>query len=217
MTTQSEPILGATLRTRAGASALTASLGFVLAYFATELVVSGVATSGLPLPTDPSQAARDWFATNQLAAVLMGVCQAVSVLFLGWFVAGVGTRRSRLWGFAGVALMLLASVCAWLLAMLAPTASLGTLEVLRDANFITGGTAHVLALGAFAFLTSREGGFGKAVRVLSAVAVVVCVLSLSSLFVWQAAAFILLGRLLCMVWTISAAVSLIRRQRPATR
>lgn len=213
MTTQSEPILGA--RPRAGTSPLIAAVGFVVAYFATEFVVSGVATSGLPLPTDPSQEARDWFATNQLAAVLMGLCQAVSVLFLGWFVAVVGTRRSRLWGFAGVALMLLSSVCAWLLAMLAPSASLDTVELLRDANFITGGTAHVVALGAFAFLTSREGGFGKAVRVLSAVAVVVCVLSLSSLFVWQAAAFILLGRLLCMVWTISAAVSLTRGLRRA--
>lgn len=216
MTTQPHPTLGATEHARAGVPALAASLGFVIAYFATELVVSGFATSGLPLPTDPSEAARHWFANNQLAAVLMGVCQAVSVLFLDWFVIVTGTRSSRVWGFAGVALMLLASVCAWLLAMLAPTASLGTVEVLRDANFLTGGTAHVLVLGLFAFLTSREGGFGKGVRVLSAVAVVVCVLSLTSLLVWQAAALILLGRLLCMVWTITAAASMIRRQRPAS-
>jgi hypothetical protein len=53
-------------------------------------------------------------------------------------------------------------------------------------------------------------GFGKPVRVLAYVAVVPAVLSLSSLFFFQGAAFILLGRLLCMIWTVSAAVSVTR-------
>ena len=52
---------------------------------------------------------------------------------------------------------------------------------------------------------------------LSVVALVACLLSLSSLFVFQGAAFILLGRLLCMVWAISAGVSLTRRMRAASR
>jgi hypothetical protein len=103
------------------------------------------------------------------------------------------------------------------LAAVASGASLGAVAVLREANFIGGGTAHVVALGLFAFLTSREGGFGRPVRVLSGVALVACMLSLSSLFVYQGAAFILLGRLLCMVWATVAAMSLIRRMRQASR
>ena len=217
MTTQSEPTLGTIPHARTGLPALISACGFVLAYFTTEFVVSGVAKSALPLPDSSSTSARDWFATNQLAAVWMGACQAVSVLFLAWFTGAVGSRRGRPWGLAAVVLMLLASLCAWVLAAVAPTASLGTVEILRDANFITGGTVHVVALGAFAFLTSREGEFGRPIRVLSTVAAVVCVLSLSSLFVFQGAAFILLGRLLCMVWAISAGVSLTRRMRRVSR
>jgi hypothetical protein len=217
MTTQFEPALQTAGPARAGVPALIAACGFVLAYFATEFVTSSAAASALPLPDSSSAAARDWFAANQLAAVLMGACQAVSVAFLAWFTVAVGARRARPWGLAAVGLMLLASVCAWVLAAVASSASLGTVELLRDANFIAGGTAHVVALGLFAFLTSREGGFGRPVRVLSLVALVACLLSLFSLAVFQGAAFILLGRLLCMAWAISAGVSLTRRTRKALR
>lgn len=217
MTTQSAPTIGADRPARAGTAALVAALGFVLAYFATEVLVSAAASSALPLPDSSSEAVRSWFADNRLAAVLMGASQAVSVLSLAWFVRAVGARSGRPWGLAAVVLMLVASSCAWVLAAVAPTASLGAVELLRDANFIAGGTAHVVALGTFAFLTSREGAFGRPVRVLSAVALGACVLSLASLVVFEGAAFILLGRLLCMVWAISAAASLIRRGRRAER
>jgi len=46
--------------------------------------------------------------------------------------------------------------------------------------------------------------------VLGYVAAVPAVLSVVSLVWFQSAAFILLGRLLCMIWTISAAVSVTR-------
>lgn len=217
MTAQSESTRVTRSPDRAGLPALVAALGFVLVYLATELVTSSAADSALPLPDAPAAEARDWFADNQLAAVLMGACQAVSVSFLAWFAGAIGVRRARPWGFLAVALMLLASGCAWVLAAVADGAGLGTVDLLRDANFVAGGTAHVVALGVFAFLATRDGGFGRPVRVLSVVALVVCVLSLSSLLVFEGAAFILLGRLLCMVWTISAAVSLLRRSRQAAR
>ncbi|NJP93108.1 hypothetical protein HCN51_27285 [Nonomuraea sp. FMUSA5-5] len=201
-------------RARTGVPALIAACGFVAVYLVTDFVTSAVATSAMPLPNSTSAAAQDWFAGNRLAAVLMGACQAVSVLFLAWFAGVAGRRRSRPWGLVAVGLMLLASICAWVLAAVAPTASPGTVEVLRDANFIAGGTAHVVALGVFAFLTSREREFGRPVRILSTVALVVSVLSLSSLFVFEGAALILLGRLLCMVWAISAGVSLSRHRVP---
>jgi hypothetical protein len=75
----------------------------------------------------------------------------------------------------------------------------------------------VFALGVFVLLASRTPGFGKPVRVLAYVAAVPALLSVVSLVWFQGAVFILLGRLLCMVWAVSAAVSSIRRLSPRTQ
>jgi hypothetical protein len=64
----------------------------------------------------------------------------------------------------------------------------------------------VTALGVFMLLAAR--GFGKGVRAFAWVAAVPAVASLVSLFLFEGAALILLGRLLCMIWTIVAAVRL---------
>ncbi|MGA9100593.1 hypothetical protein [Aeromicrobium sp.] len=220
MTTQQAVSTGS--RRRGAGVLIAAAVGFVLLYLATDFVTPNFASSTLPLPNDPVADVRDWYADNQLAAVLMGVTQFLSVSSLAVFVTRlpgvvrtvaqqVAAERARIWGLAAVALMMLSSALAWLLAAMAPSASLDTVSVLRTSNFIAGGTAHVLALGVFVLLAARMPGFGKPVRVLAYVAAVVSALSLSSLFFFQGAAFILLGRLLCMVWTVSAAVSITRR------
>lgn len=220
MTTQQAVSTGS--RRRGAGVLIAAAVGFVLLYLATDFVTPNFASSTLPLPNDPVADVRDWYADNQLAAVLMGVTQFLSVSSLAAFVTRlpgvvrtvaqqVAAERARIWGLAAVALMMLSSALAWLLAAMAPSASLDTVSVLRTSNFIAGGTAHVLALGVFVLLAARMPGFGKPVRVLAYVAAVVSALSLSSLFFFQGAAFILLGRLLCMIWTVSAAVSITRR------
>jgi len=209
---------------------LLTALGFVLLYLSTDFVAPNLASSALPLPNAPAEDAQAWFAQNQLAAVMMGVTQALSVACLAGFVTLLGRAAkgqagaaNRIrgwasgWGRAAVALMLLASVLAWLLAALAPTAAVETVSVLRTANFVAGGTAHVVALGVFVLLASRMPGFGKPVRVLAYVAAAPALLSVVSLVWFQGAAFILLGRLLCMVWAISAAVSVIRRTSRPTQ
>lgn len=194
--------------------------GFVLLYFSADFVAPNLASSALPLPDAPLAEARAWFAENQLAAVTLGLCQLLSVSALAVFVTRLGaiaraTRRpgttATRWGLAAVALMVLASVCMWVLAAVAPSASLGVVSVLRTGNFIAGGTAHVLALGVFAVLASRLPGMSRPVRVLGYIAAVPAVLSVVSLVWFEGAVFILLGRLLCMVWTVTAAVSVTRR------
>lgn len=211
-------------RVRSGLPLVAAAVGFVLLYLGTDLVVPSLASSALPLPNAPVGEARAWFAENQLAAVMIGVFQLLSVACLGAFVHLLGRAattprrvaaagRARPWGLAAVALMALASALAWLLAAVASSASLEVVSALRTANFVAGGTAHVLALGVFVLLASRIPGFSKPVRVLGYVAVVPAALSVVSLVWFQGAALILLGRLLCMVWTVSAAVSVTRRLR----
>ena len=184
---------------------LLSALGFLVFYLATGFVTPALAASDLPLPNDPASEARSWFAENSMATVMIGVCQLASVACLAGFVTVLG--RARRWGMAAVGLMVLSSATSWLLAAIATDASLDTVAALRTFNFITGGTAHVVTLGVFVWLASRGGGFGRGVRGLAWVALVPSVASLISLVVFEGAALILLGRLLCMVWTVSAAVS----------
>ncbi|HET9423170.1 MAG TPA: hypothetical protein VFO49_18670 [Nocardioides sp.] len=184
---------------------LLSAFGFLVFYLATGFVTPALASSDLPLPDDPASEARAWFAENSLATAMIGVCQLASVACLAGFVTVLG--RARRWGMAAVGLMALSSATSWVLAAIAADASLDTVAALRTFNFITGGTAHVVALGIFVWLASRGGGFGRGVRGLAWVAVVPSVASLISLVVFEGAALILLGRLLCMIWTVSAAVS----------
>jgi hypothetical protein len=107
----------------------------------------------------------------------------------------------------------------WLLTAFAAAASLDTVATLRTASFIAGGTAHVIALGIFVLLASGIPGFGKPVRVFAIIAAVPAIASLVSLAWFQGAALILLGRLLCMAWIISAATcsGYGRGERPTRR
>lgn len=216
MTTQdTHATADSTASTRSRLALILAAIGFMLLYFATDFVAPNLASSALPLPNAPLEEARAWFAENQLAAVLLGVGQFLSVSALAVFVIRLKrlapeTSRSTPWGLAAAALMMLASVLMWLLAAAAPGASVDTVSALRTGNFIAGGCAHVLALGVFVTLNSRLPGTSKPVRVLGYVAAVPAVLSVVSLIWFQGAVFILLGRLLCVVWVISAAVSVTR-------
>lgn len=209
---------GSVASARIGPALILAAIGFPLLYFAADFVVPNLASSALPLPNAPLAEVRAWFADNQLAAAMLGVAQFLSVSALAVFVMRLrrlapDTSRSTPWGLAAVLLMMLASVFMWALAALAPDASLDLVSVLRTGNFVAGGTAHVLALGAFVTLVSRLPATSRRVRVLGYVAAVPAMLSVVSLVWFQGAALILLGRLLCMVWVISAAVSVTRRLR----
>lgn len=198
---------------------LIAALGFLGFYLLTDFVAPMLASSPLPLPNDPTSQTRAWYADNGLAATVMAASQFMSVCFLGLFAVRLpgSSGRVRTWGLAAMALMVASSALACALAAVAGAASLDTVSVLRTASFFTGGAAHVLALGGFVFAASRVGGFGRALRVLAVSGLVMSVLSLSSLLFFQGTAFILLGRLLSMAWTVSAAISLHRRSAPASR
>jgi hypothetical protein len=196
--------------------------GFLLLYLTADFVVANLASSVPPLPNASADVTQRWFADNPLAAVMIGACQLLSVAFLGDFAVSLrqsaatagqvhAARKATPWGMLAVACMALSSLLGWLLTAFATDASLSTVATLRTASFIAGGTAHVIALGIFVLLASRIPGFGKPVRVFATIAAVPAIASLISLAWFNGAALILLGRLLCMAWAISAAVSAARR------
>lgn len=204
-----------------GGRPIAAAAGFLVFYLMTAFLPN-LASSPLPLPNDPAEQARAWYAENGVPAVLTGVAQVLSVVCLGVFVIGLvavsrtadqrtAARAARPWGLAAVVLMMLSSVLGWLLTAVAANASLTTVSALRTANFVTGGTAHVLVLGIFVLLAARIPGFGKTVRVFAYVAAVPALVSVVSLVWFNGSVFILLGRLLCMIWIVVAAVSVNRR------
>ena len=69
----------------------------------------------------------------------------------------------------------------------------------------------MVALGIFVLLASRIPGLGKRIRVFAYVAAVPALVSVVSLVWFNGSVFILLGRLLCMIWIVIAAVSVSRR------
>ena len=96
-----------------GGRLIAAAAGFVVFYLATAFLPN-LASSPLPLPDDPVEQARAWYAENGLAAALTGVAQFLSVLCLGVFVVGLvavsrtarqrsAARTARPWGLAAVA------------------------------------------------------------------------------------------------------------------
>ena len=201
---------------------IVSAVGFLALYLASDLVVASLASGPMPLPNAPAEQMRTWIVHNTSAAVLLGACQLLSAACLGVFVVALqrtastaaqagAARRAAPWGLAAVAAMAVSSVLSWVLAGAASGASTGTVAALRTASFITGGTAHVVALGVFVILAARVPGFGKAVRIFAVPAATLAITSLVSLVWFQGAVFILLGRLVCMIWVICAAVSTTRR------
>lgn len=116
-------------------------------------------------------------------------------------------------GKVAVALMAVSAVLSVVLAAVAPSASDVTISAMRTAGFYSGGAGHVVTLGGFVWLASRPVAWTRAIRVFGVVAAVPAVLSLLSLALFYASALLPLGRLLCMLWTVAAAVSVTRRRK----
>lgn len=192
---------------------LIAAVGFLLFYLLTDFVAPALASSSLPLPDDPTGETRGWYADNGLAAVAMAGCQFLSVCFLGLFAMLLpgSNRLVQAGGLVAMTLMMVSSALGCFLAAVAEDASLDTVSVLRTASFVAGGAAHVVVLGVFVRLASLLRGFTRKLRVFAVVVLVVSLASLSSLVWFYGSAFILLGRLLAMIWVISAAVNVARR------
>lgn len=119
------------------------------------------------------------------------------------------TRWGHVAGYAAVAVMCVSVLASLGMALFAADLSAGTVSVIRTFGFITGGVAHVVALGTYVWLT-RVGYPARGIHVFGALAAAPAFMSLSSLLFYYGHVFILFGRLLCMAWVVVAAVGLVR-------
>jgi hypothetical protein len=94
--------------------------GFLLLYVTADFVVANLASSTMPLPNASADVTQRWFADNPLAAVMIGVCQLLSVACLGGFAVSLrqgaatagqvhAVRKAMPWGLLAVACMALSS------------------------------------------------------------------------------------------------------------
>ncbi|NGN69263.1 hypothetical protein G5C51_35925 [Streptomyces sp. A7024] len=185
---------------------LAAASGFLAGFFG----LTAVAAVGdeLPKPDAPTRDVVSYYTDNALASSLTGVIMLLGAAALfavvrGGFVRPLG-RAARGAGMAAVALLCLSALTGFALALFTPGLADGTVGLLRDVNFATGGTLHVAALGLFVLFAARGGPFGRGVTRFGYVAGAVAVMSLLSLAVYGASPLIPVGRLLCMAWLITA-------------
>jgi hypothetical protein len=208
------------LRTRhqawVGAAVFTA--GFV----GNGLLSGAFADRPLPMPDAAPADVLAYFAAEPDATAVSGITILVSALGLAVFVRAVGAiappdPRRTVAGAVAVAAWVASGLLGLLLAVLGPAGADAAVLVTRSLNFYTGGVIHVVALGAYvatlAFLRPGSRLFGRGVRGFGGVAAVCALLSIASIVLYPASILLPVGRLLCMVWAITAGISLARTPR----
>lgn len=206
---------------------------FAAFFIGGDFLRGALANGPLPLPGAPVGEVVLYFTESRTAALAVSSAQVLSALSLLVFVAPVATLVRRVAGEKGampglvsgggilsVGFLLVSALLALALALTASGLSLGLVDALREANFLTGGTLHVASLGLFVGATSVAARRAKAlprwICWLGIVQATIAVLSLASLLFFPAALLILLGRMLGFVWCIAVGIVLaLGRQRKA--
>lgn len=207
--------LGSTTRRRS--LPVLAGAAFLVAYLLVGPVTGALADGDLPLPDAASAEVAAYYAADPAAALVGAALQVLSVLGLLVFAETIGVPgRPVLLARAAVGAMVVSSVLTGVVTLLAGDTADTTVALVRSISFYAGGVAHVVLLGLFVLLAAsalRQGGLvGRGVSVFGYVAGALAALSVLSVAIYYANALLPVGRVLCMVWTVSAGVSLWRRR-----
>ena len=203
---------------------------FAAFFIVGDFLRGALATGALPLPGAPAAEVARYVADNRAAILAVGVVQILSAIALFVFAGCVVSvvRRApgagemlpgltRTGGILAAALLLASALLSLALIPIAAGGDLALVGTVRTLNFLSGGTFHVVALGLFAGAASlaahRSRALPRWICWLGVVLAVPALLSLLSLAVYFANAFILLGRLLSFVWSIAAGIALARGTR----
>ncbi|HYH31532.1 MAG TPA: hypothetical protein VD903_14200 [Pseudonocardia sp.] len=216
-------------RTDSGVGAgVLASIGFLAAYLAVGPVSGAFADRPLPLPGSPAAEVAAYYAANPTAVGFTAGLQVVSVACFAVFVAALAPAlraAGAAWlprlGYLSAAAMVVSSALSVTLAVIASSAAEATVTFLRQGSFYAGGLVNVVTLGAFVFgsavVLGRERLFGGGTRWFGFVAGTLAMLGVLSVGIYYANAFLPVGRVLSMVWTIVAGVVVYRRVKAESR
>jgi hypothetical protein len=197
-----------------------------VALFISGLILGGALSSApFPMPGASPQEVARYYGENRTAALLGGSLQVLWSLALLVFASSVTAFVRRTAGGRGAlpaltsggglsaaALLLASALLGFVLALASGGVGLDLVGVLRQMNFLTGGTLHVATLGLFVGAASIAARRAKAlpswISRLGIVAAALAILSLASLFWFPATFLIPLGRLLLAIWCIAAGLVL---------
>ncbi len=204
---------------------LVGAIVFLLAFVAVALAGPLLTEDTLPLPGSPDAEVFAYVRRNGDVLLVTGLLQATSALGLALFTAAVTRRLAdarvghlRQIGAGAVVALQRSAVTSAVTAASARSAGPSTVAALQQVTFVLGGVVHVVLLGVLVWLASRDRTWSRPVRVLGAIAAVPAVLSVLSVPLFAASVLLPLGRVLCMVWTVTAGVSALRgrslRPRP---
>jgi hypothetical protein len=202
------------------------------ALFVASLVVSTVLAGGdvFPSPFDGGDEATAYFTGNPDALKFSAVLQFGSSIPLAIFAASVTARLNRLGirapgatiahtgGVLAAAFLILSALTTWLLSRPGIVADTALTEALRTFAFLTGGTAHVVALGlllagiAVPALLARL--FSPALAWIGLVLAAIAELSTITLVSTDLAFLLPIARFGGLIWLIAAAFNLPRRRLP---
>jgi hypothetical protein len=221
-TLQNTSVAPAAPTRRSGILAPAGALVFVGGYLAADALHSAVATGNRPLPNDPDDVVYRYLVDDSAAvaasagSILLSVAGFVAFVLAVRRVLPPRTEPRSLWadrfGLLAVVTLTVSATLSIVLSGSASAVPVGTAVWLHDASFIAGGVAHVVCLGLYVGLTGRTFA-ARGLRILAMVAAAPALLSAVSLVWFHGSALILLGRLLCMIWIITAAIMLVRAQR----
>ena len=173
----------------------------------------------LPMPDAAPAEVLAYFAAEPLASAVSGAVILGSALGLAMFVRAAGAiappdPRRTVAGIVAVASWATTGLLSLLLAVLGPAGADVAVLIVRSLNFYVGGVIHVVALGAYvatlALLRPGARMWGRGVRGFGWVAATCAILSIASIVLYPASILLPVGRLLCMVWTITAGIRLVR-------
>ena len=215
------PTSGTTARAASGGRAITGAAVFLVAYLAVSFAGSALSDRSLPLPDAPAADVAAYYSANPAAAAGCRVaagrlrlrvrrlrpCRCPDLGF-----GPSAARRLTSVSVVSVLAMLVSCALTVVLTIVAASASLDTVQVLRLGSFYAGGVANVVTLGIFVFAAAKAlaGLVGSPTRWFGYVAGTLAMLSVLSLVFYYASVFLPVGRVLCMVWTVVAAVVVTR-------
>lgn len=197
-------------------------VGFTSLFMAADVLGSALRVGELPMPDAPVSeliAYQQANTASTLVAAPLQILAGVALLFLvlrafGDMRAGLGARIAKLTGRAAAMTLAISGAASIAMTLLVDSVSPGTMELLREINFRTGGVVHVVMLGLFVGLWCLNStGMGKATRVTGKVLAVPAIGSITSVLWFYASALLPLGRFTLMGWLVFAAVGLLRRAK----
>jgi hypothetical protein len=227
MSTQPVPSLATpTVYASAGRKALPFTIAFFVLFMGSDFAAGLFRNDPGPRPRDSEQKIYDYFINNGASSIASGICQILASLCLVAYAHVLANalrqpeddeasiaKSAFTWAVLSGVLYAICGALSIALPLVAPDASVDTVNLLRDLNFLSGGATTVVALGVATFIFSRHPVFSKRLRTFGTVASALAVAAVLAPFIYYANPFIPFGRTACMIWAISAAVSLLRMNR----